>query len=277
MDIFDGVKVMLRWWFVVVALFAVTLAAAMSMTSDIQPEYRAEAAVLMVGPAVRESSSRPGEFESLNPLLDQPSVLATVALVVSLSVQGPQAEQILADEGLTASFEVGVERNAPIVLLETRAESRDVALRSAQGLAEIIDEEVRLRQDAADVPANERVTTSVIQLAAVGGADYEGRNRTRLLILGLGIGMTVAVVFLLEGYRRRRATKTLEGGDHLEDLDEFDAGNDQGVESENEGVQGPSAGGYARQAAAEKDLAIDPNERVEVVAFGDDVHAKRSS
>lgn len=205
MDIFDGARVVARWWFVALPIVVITAAASVLFTSGIQPEYTAEGSVLMLGPAVRESEDEPGEFDTLNPLIDQPSALETVAVVVALSIDGPEVRNILAAEGLSTAFALGTERGVPIILLETRADARNIALRTAERLAELIDEEVRLRQVAGDVPQSERVTTSVVQLGAVGGADFGGRTRVRILVGALGVGTAFGAAFLLEGLKRRRS------------------------------------------------------------------------
>ena len=205
MDVFDALRVIARWWFVALPMLVLSLVAAIVLSSGIAPEYQAEGSVLFVGPLVRESTTTPGETEAINPLLEQPSALTTAAVISSLSMSSPQVATILADEGLSTDYEVGVESRTPILLLLVRADSRDLATATALRLAELVDDDVRLRQEAADVPLDQRVTTNVIGLSAVGGADYGGRNRIRLAVFILGAGTSFGLAFLLEGLRNRRA------------------------------------------------------------------------
>ena len=216
-DIFDSVRLVFRRWWLTLPLLMMTVGAALLVSSEIQPEYRAQASVLIVGPAVRESLRIPGEFENLNPLIDQPSALETVATVLALSMSGPEVTSTLEREGLSPDFELGTQRGVPIVLIETRAGEDEVAVASARRLAELIDAQVRLQQDEADVPVAEQVTTSVIQLASAGGADYGGRTRVRIMIFALGVGLTLALVFLLEANSRRRAVRRSQHGDGDDD------------------------------------------------------------
>lgn len=204
MDVFDAVRVIARWWFVTVPLLVLSLAAAIALSSGIAPEYLVEGSIIFQGPLVRDSTSNPGETELINPLLEQPAALTTVAVVASLSLSNPQVATILASEGLSTDYEVGTESRTPILLLLVRAGSRDVAIDTALRLAELVEDDVRLRQEAADVPTDERVTTNVIALSAVGGADYGGRNRIRLAVLVLGTGASFGLAFVLEGLRKKR-------------------------------------------------------------------------
>jgi hypothetical protein len=205
MDIFDGLRVVLRWWFVTVPLLVISILGALLLTRNIQPEYTAEAAILFVGPSVREVEVDDTiEFESVNPLIEQPASLATAALVASLKATSPQIKNILADEGLSTDYETGVQDRTPVLLLLIRAQSEDVPIATALRLVDLIEQDIRTQQAAADIPPDQAVTISVIGLSSVGGADYGGRNRARIAMVAFGAGASFGAAFFLEGRRRRR-------------------------------------------------------------------------
>jgi hypothetical protein len=212
MDIFDGLRVVARWWFVVVPILIVSITVAFVSTDNIDPEFSAEASVLFVGPNVRETDT--AGLEAINPILVQPSALTTTAEVAALSANTVQVRTLLGREGFSTDYSVAAQRSNPIVIVETRAPTRDLATTSALRVVEVIDEDLRLRQDAADAPAEQRVSTTIIGVSAVGGADYGGRNRARIALVVIGIGLAVGAAFLMEG-RSRRAPKS--SSDDLDD------------------------------------------------------------
>lgn len=203
MDIFDGVRIIGRWWFVAVPLLFVTILATVGATANFSPEYTTEASVLFVGPTVTENEQN--EVERVNPLLNQSSALVTAAVVTSISIGGPEVAEILDNEGLSTDYDVGTEARSPILLLVVRADSDETATATALRMLELVERDVQLRQEAVDVPDNLRVSTSVIGLSPIGGADYGSRDRVRIALVVIGLGLSGAIVFGLEGLSRRRA------------------------------------------------------------------------
>jgi hypothetical protein len=195
-----------RWWFITLPLFVLTITAAAVMSTSIQPEFTARGSMVLNGP------SGTGE-EVVNPLLSQNGALPTAAYVTSLSVTSPQVIRILEDEGLSSSYDVAAQDRLPIILLETRADDRKIATDTALRLVELIDADLRLRQDAAAVPADQRVSADVISISSVGGADYGGRKRLQIAIFALGLGMTASSAFVAEGARQRRRKRSELGDD----------------------------------------------------------------
>lgn len=204
MDILDGIRVLFRWWFVTIPMVALTVAAAVVVTDGYQPEFQADGSLLFVGPTVTPTGDETSGSTAINPLLEQPAALTTTAVVSSLALQTPQVASTLAAEGLSTDYDVGTESRLPILLIQTRAESRDAAIATALRLFELVDRDIEGRQEAANVPADQRVTTNVIGISAVGGPDYGGRMRMRLVIALFGLGATAGIAFLLDGVRRRR-------------------------------------------------------------------------
>jgi hypothetical protein len=203
-DIIDVLRLVARWWYVTVPVVLLSFGAAVVGTTGIQPEYRAEGSVLFVSPSVLAATDGSGDETRVNPLLVGSSGLTTAAEVASLAINTPQVAEILESEGLSSEFAVGSSSRSPILLIEARALSRATATATVLRVAELIEEDIALRQDAADAPENQRVTTSVISLSAVGGADYGGRMRIQVLVIVLGVALALALAFLLDGNRRRR-------------------------------------------------------------------------
>lgn len=210
MDIFDAVRIVAKWWIVTIPVLVVGLAGALVLSGGIQPEFRAEAAVLLVGPTTNRSD---GSDEPVNPVLVQPAALTTAAEVAALSANTGQVRNLLASEGLSTRYEIGSQRGNPILIIEVRAQSREEATNTALRLVDVISDDLRLRQDAVDAPEDQRVTTSVIGLSAVGGADFGGRNRARLVLAMLAIGTAFGAAFLAEGLGRRPRRRTTRPGD----------------------------------------------------------------
>lgn len=213
MDFFDLAKLMLRWRYVTVPLIVLTFVAAFTVSARAQPEFTAQGSLMLVGPTTSETTD--GEVATANPLLSQNGALPTTAYVTALAATSPQVRTLLGGEGLSTTYDVAAESRLPIVLLEVRAPTREMATNTALRLVELIDEDLRLRQDAADIPNDQRVTADVIGISSAGGADYGGRTRLRIVIILFGLVATIGVAFGLEALRR-----------HRRDRDEPNAGTD---------------------------------------------------
>lgn len=200
MDIFDGLRVIGRWWFVTVPLALLALLLASFGTAGIDPEYAARGSVMLVSPGLPTGD----DSDLTNPLLFQSGALEVAAEVAALSANTPQVAQILSDEGLSTGYEVGTQNRTPIVLIETRGPTREVATNTAVRVVDLIQQDLRLRQDAAGAPDDQRITVEIISLSAIGGADYGGRNRVRVASAVVGLGLAFLTAFVLEGASRRR-------------------------------------------------------------------------
>ena len=200
-DIFDVIKLVLRWWYVTLPLLVLTFVAAALVSERVQPEFTAQGSIILQGPGTDAG----GDAAVTNPLLSQNGALPTTAYVTALAATTPQVATILAEEGLSTSYDVAAQDRMPIILLETRASSRESATNTLLRLVELIAEDVRLRQEVADVVADQRVTAEVIGVSASGGADYGGRTRLRIVIVLFGLLATIGSAFALEALARRKA------------------------------------------------------------------------
>jgi len=225
-DLFDITKLTFRWWYVTVPLLVLTLVSAAVVSARVQPEFTAQGSLIVVGPAAVPTADTDEEPMVVNPLLSQSGALPTTAYIASLAASSPQVARILAEEGLSTAYDVAAQTRLPVILLETRAQSRDVATNTALRLVEMIDEELRLRQLAADVPPDQRVTIDVIDVSAAGGGDYGGRTRLRIVIVLFGLLVTVAAAFALEAARRRRSERPVEPDDERADDDSSATGSE---------------------------------------------------
>lgn len=222
MDFLDVAKLLARWWYVTMPLVLLTITAAFIVSQGIQPEFTAQGSVLVVAPSADETGQGAG---GSNPLLTQNAALPTTAYVTSLALTSPQVGFLLGEEGLSTSYDVAVEDRLPIILLETRAPTRELATNTALRIVELIEDDLRLRQDAADVPSAERVSSVVIGVSSSGGADYGGRERLRIVVTALGLMLTLGAAFLLEGVAQRRRLRA-NGAASDDDGGRADEGNE---------------------------------------------------
>lgn len=212
MDFFDLAKLFLKWWFIVVPMVVLTLGVSLLLSDRVQPEFTASGSMILNGPSVSEQGDEvDGDDANVSNPLVSSGGLPTTAYVTALSVGSPQVASILADEGLATSYDVAAETRLPIIRFETRSGSREGATQTAIRLVELIEDDLSLRQEAAGVPAGERVTTEVIDIAAAGGGDYSGQNRFRIVVIALGLACTIAVVFLVESLSQRRRDRATDG------------------------------------------------------------------
>ena len=240
-------KTLLRWSWVVALLGLLTVWLTLNRTESIQPEYTAEAALLLVGPSERLiENGFDGEItiDEVNPLEQLGGTLPTVATVTMFAISDPGVSMRLESEGLTSDYEVGTESRTPILRIEATDETPQIARRTVERLTELVSIDLDRRQNLLNAPETDRITAQVISSGVTAGPDFSDRSRVRMALALVGFTLSVGAAFLLEGIsqiwqRRRRtnppatslASRDVENADQLVKVLHFVGGDRQHAES----------------------------------------------
>lgn len=215
MDLWDVGRIVIKRWYVSVPVLVAALAMAVFMSGRIDPEYSTEASILLVAlgegdvevaPVVPDDpdSTLPA-LGSANPYLNFPSSLPTVAQATALAVSSDATRAEVAAAGFEPGYEVIVEARSPVLFVQVSSNDSDLAVATMDHVVGLIERDLEARQDAADVPEDERITAELLARSEQGVADQGGRSRVRLAVAGLGVLLAIgaAVAFDAAVTRRR--------------------------------------------------------------------------
>ncbi len=215
LGVLGATRIVLRWSPLVLPLVAASIYFAISLTSSIQPEYTAQASMLLTGPnELRTIDFETGEVfvEDVNPLSLLGGSLSTVAEVTALSLTDSATSNELEDENLTTVYNVWNESRSPIINAEAIDSDPALAADTVTYLLGLIGTDLEDRQNELEAPLTNRISAQPIDDVSVSDADFSGRNRTRIGLAGVGVALSIASAFLFEGlyqlYRRYRARRS---------------------------------------------------------------------
>ncbi|MFJ9537503.1 hypothetical protein ACIRPX_09645 [Streptomyces sp. NPDC101225] len=180
---------LLRRWYVVLAALLLTTAGAYFVVRP-TPQYIGSAVVVLKPPVTR---SQPNQYTNLQP------PLAVVSYGVVQQLRSPAGTKELRAAGVTGSYHL-IPRNSgtsatpqyliPSLQVQSQAASADAAVTSVRRIVDVYSAHVRQMQSAEQVPAEARITPSVLtspSAAEVQGTKSRGLAGTALLGLAAGV------------------------------------------------------------------------------------------
>ena len=217
MDIWDALRVVMRRWYVALPVIIVSAVVITQVGTRVNAEYSAESSFVLVGHSTTRSDEGDAPSAFVNPYLSFSSSLSTTAQVLQLSVSSSEARRTVGEKGLATNYEVTVASRSPIVNVSVKADDPEVAVDTLDQVAQLLQDELDVRQDVIDAPADERIGLSVLSEGDAPTTQLGNQNRVRLIFAGVGIASAVAAAFLVEGIaaalgrRRRHAGVSLAG------------------------------------------------------------------
>ena len=205
LGVLGATKIVVRWFPIVIPLIALSVYLSLTLTSSIQPEFTAQASLLLTGPnEVLTIDVDTGELliEEVNPLNQLGGSLPTVAQVTSISLTDTETLNELENRGLASVYNVWNENRSPIINAEAVNSDEAIAADTVSHLLGLIQADLVTRQDALDAPLTSRIVAEPIDEVSVSNPDFSGRTRTRLGLAAVGLALSVASAFLFEGLRQ---------------------------------------------------------------------------
>lgn len=139
-DVFVIFRILLRRWWVVVPTLAVTAGALMLVLTQVEPEYEANASLLLAGPELTQGTQPEGETGTTE----------LSATIVAEIVQGDSVRDQLGGDSL-ADYRVEVTGDSILRVVAT-SDSQGTPVPTVQAVLQAIEEVVATRQQELDVP-----------------------------------------------------------------------------------------------------------------------------
>lgn len=222
MDLWDGLRIVLRRWKVALPIFLAFAIIAFLGSGMINAEYSAGGSVILLGPNSQAAGGADeGGDTSANPWLTGCNTCETVARAIQLSLASTEAKQSVADDGLSTDYTLVVENRSPLITLTATSGSPATAVDTVSGVIDRINAELEVRQSDASAPSDQRITASVLSQDAVARGDYGGRTKARIALLAAGALTAAATALLLEGFSFKRRERVDDYDDDPDDTDDY--------------------------------------------------------
>jgi hypothetical protein len=240
-DIWDGLRIVLRRWKVALPIFLVFAVLAIVGSGMINAEYSAHGSVMLIGPSTSGAAADPtaGEGDG-NPLFTGCNSCETVARATQLSLSSTEAKQGMAEAGLSTDYVIVVENRSPLITLTATSDTPEGAVDSLAGVIDRINGELELQQSDVNAPSDLRITANVLFQDTAAKGDYGGRTKARAAILAAGILAAAGTALLMEGVKFTRRRRN-DDDDYDDDGDDDGYGRDAGAHVARHGPRASSS------------------------------------
>ena len=223
MDLVDLAKIVLRRWYVALAILLVGAVAALLLAGSIAPKYKVTAqSILISGQAAQDT---PGSEGPVNPYLAFSGSLFTTLSAVTRTVDGQEFRDRLDADGNERDFLFTTSQEAPVIITESTASTPEEALELSQSVQDALAETLVTLQSAEDVPIDQQIRIRVLTTSTP-VQEVGDRNRVIVGLMGVTIAAAVGGAVLVESIsstrRRTRAARAPSGdgdGDQVESDD----------------------------------------------------------
>ncbi len=218
MDIWDGLRIVMKRWKVAVPIFLAFALLAIVGSGMIDAEYSADGSIILLGPNSQDGGGdalAPAEGATdVNPLLVGCNTCETVARAIQLSLSSTETKAAIKADGLSTKYTIVVENRSPLMTITASSGSPTNAIDTLNGVINRISQDLETRQSDINAPTDQRITASVLSQDTAAKGDYGGRTKARAAILAAGALAAVGVSLLLEGVKlvKRRRTEDDEYG-----------------------------------------------------------------
>ena len=217
MDIWDGMRIVMKRWKVALPIFLAFAVLAIVGSGMIDGEYSADGSVILLGPNSQsggDTADPAGGGTDVNPLIVGCNTCETVARAVQLSLSSTEAKAAIKAEGLSTKYNIVVENRTPLMTITASSGSPTNAVDTLNGVIDRINEELETRQSDINAPSDQRITANVLSQDTAAKGDFGGRSKARAAILAAGALAAIGVSLLLEGVKlvRRRRNEDDEYG-----------------------------------------------------------------
>ncbi|GAB3152451.1 hypothetical protein GCM10027290_43130 [Micromonospora sonneratiae] len=205
MDLLDLLKLMFRRWYVTAPVVILTLGAALALGTSIQPEYKTEAAVLLVPPTTAPVVQAPNATpQPGNPWLRVGE--NAMAQAVQISVSAHDARQKIVAAGGDPGYEIGLVNRSSILTIEVTAPSRATALATVTAVTKLIEETVAGQQAQYHPRAGEQITIEVLDPGLNIVPSRSNVLRAQIVVAVIGVLLAAASAVTYDAIQRRRSS-----------------------------------------------------------------------
>lgn len=204
MDLVSLLRVALRRWVILVPMLGLTVGCAFVLASSVEPDYEANATVLLIGTSNRTNTADVNPLEDLRPLN-----ITAQALAIIMSDES--VRQDLASGGNVASYAVNVQPDTPILRISARGGTPAAALGSRDALVDLLRNSLDAQQRSIDAPADTFIRAQTISTSAQARPINAARDRALVGVLALGAIASIAAAVMLDQLLSHRAGRPKRG------------------------------------------------------------------
>ena len=226
MDIWESAKILGRRWYVVVPIVAVFAVAAIFVSGQIDPEYRASASMVILPRPTDDGAlfQARGADGPSNPLdyLGGQTTLTSIELIVG--TEETRAE--LAAAGFSPAYSISVDAKDPLMLVEVLDRDPVVVQATVDELTIKVQEELDTLQASVGAPTSDLLEIHVLSQNQLPTEDYGSRMRIRIILAVLGLLAATGAALLVEAWstgRARRAERERDETDRPDESEPTDA------------------------------------------------------
>lgn len=225
MDIWRLTVAVLRRWYILLPLLALSAFGALQAGAGVQPQYTASATAMLV-PA-REGSEISNPYGSLSNANE----------ITSIVLESNESRDAIAAQGLSDQYSVSAATRGTVMTVSVTDLSPEVAMATVDAVLEKAAAELAERQSSAGIPPPAQYGMDVLQPTSIVETVNDGKLRIMAIVgvLGAALSMLVAVLFddmvgLWKRWRRKRrerrdekpATGETDADESDPDIDEPD-------------------------------------------------------
>lgn len=211
MDLGSALKVLLRRWVIVLLGIILTGGAAYYLYTTAPPTYQATGRMLLLLPADARGTEQPG-----SPFLYLPNGLNVLAQIVSVAPDSREFRRGLAEEGLTSSYDVGVDPASPTLTVSVTGADPDDVIETRDALIDGLKDELLQVQEEEDTPKRQTAHTRVYAVEET--PTQLGGDRTRSILAAGAAGGLLTLVAAF-GIDRLLAIRKGRAGRRAADVD----------------------------------------------------------
>lgn len=194
-DAWDMARVVGRRWWVFLPLSLLTLLLTLNVDSRIKPEYQTSVTLLLVGPSETVPQVDDRIVKSINPYLNQG--ISTTASVMKVVLESPDSRRKVIEAGGSSAYSVGVQTRTPIMRIQIATRDRELTVKTAAVVADLLRDELKARQEAFNAPQASHITTQTLDAVGSVGEVRNGLKQIRVVILALGLGIATAATLMV--------------------------------------------------------------------------------
>ncbi|GEM_PF-4472530 len=201
MDALEILQILVRRWWVVLPVMALTVGGAFSVGQSQPPEYQREMAMLVLGPA--EAPTVDGEPGSVsNPY--RGVGLDTTAQALAIVGQSAPARQAAREAGVATTYGVSFTRNSPIIKIKATGDAPDAVISTLTFVSGFLSAELEKRQGATGTSPENLVTLDVLDPPDGPMITESGAVRAQVAVGAAGLLLAVLLAVILDRVLRAR-------------------------------------------------------------------------
>jgi len=208
MDVWTLLVILVRRWYVVVPVIALTAVVAFQAERSVQATYASEAAVILTVPA--SSVDEDGVPTQSNPYLSFPSSLGVSANAMVRVVGSADTRNRFAARGLLGTYELGVDRGSPVVGWRVEGQDVEQVVATSTALQEEVILQLDVLQTSAGAPPNQRIVGKLLGAPQAPTTTPGQSTRVVVIVAGLGVALSASLAVLADTLIRRRGAGGLD-------------------------------------------------------------------